>query len=59
VRAGIDTLVRLARGSKAARRQKAIHTYATMVGAMVMARAVDDAELSQEILDAALASVGS
>jgi TetR/AcrR family transcriptional repressor of nem operon len=43
--------------SKAARRQKAISTWATLVGAMVIARAVDDRALSQEILDAGLASV--
>jgi len=43
--------------SKAARRQKVIASYATMVGAMVMARAVDDRALSQEILDAGLAAV--
>jgi len=43
--------------SEAARRQKAISTYATLVGAMIMARAVDDAALSQEILDAAQVSV--
>jgi hypothetical protein len=43
--------------SKAARRQKAVSTYATLVGAMVLARAVDDRALSQEILDAGLASV--
>jgi hypothetical protein len=30
----------------------AISTYATWVGAMIMARAVDDQTLSQEILDA-------
>ena len=43
--------------SEAARRQKAISTYATLVGAMIMARAVDDPALSQEILDAVRASV--
>ena len=43
--------------SEAARRQKAISTYATLVGAMIMARAVDDATLSQEILDAVQVSV--
>ena len=32
-------------------------TYATLVGAMVLARAVDDRAFSQEILDAGLASV--
>ena len=54
----VDLLVKLVPGkSKGARRQKAISTYATLVGAMVLARAVDDRALSQEILDAGLASV--
>jgi TetR/AcrR family transcriptional regulator, transcriptional repressor for nem operon len=58
VRSACDLLAKLVPGkSRAARRQKAISTYATMVGALVMARAVDDRALSQEILDAALASV--
>ncbi|HRO60083.1 MAG TPA: TetR/AcrR family transcriptional regulator [Burkholderiaceae bacterium] len=38
--------------SKAARRRKAIDTYARLVGALVLARAVDDEALSQEILQA-------
>jgi TetR/AcrR family transcriptional repressor of nem operon len=58
VRSTVDLLASLVPGKlKAARRQKAIATYATLVGAMVMARAVDDRALSQEILDAGLASV--
>ena len=58
VRSAVDLLTKLVpRKSKAARRQKAISTYATLVGAMVIARAVDDRALSQEILDAGLASV--
>ena len=58
VRAAADLLAAMVPGkSKAARRQKAISTYATLLGAMVMARAVDDRALSQEILDAGLASV--
>ena len=32
-------------------------TYVTLVGAMVLARTIDDRALSQEILDAGLASV--
>jgi len=57
VGAACDLLAKLVpRKSKAARRQKAITTYATLVGAMVLARAVDDRALSQEILDAGLAS---
>ena len=58
VSSACDLLAKLVpRKSRAARRQKAITTYATMVGAMVMARAIDDRALSQEILDAGLASV--
>ncbi len=38
--------------SKAAQREKALATYAAMVGALVLARAVDDAALSDEILQA-------
>ena len=58
VRSVVDLLVKLVPGkSKAARRQKAVSTYATLVGAMVLGRAVDDRTLSQEILDASLASV--
>src|SRR5918994_70871 len=58
VRSVVDLLVKLVPGkSKAARRRKAISTYATLVGTMVLARAVDDRALSQEILDAGLASV--
>jgi TetR/AcrR family transcriptional regulator, transcriptional repressor for nem operon len=58
VRSVVDLLVKLVPGkSKTARRQKAISTYATLVGTMVLARAVDDRALSQEILDAGLASV--
>ena len=58
VRGAVDLLTTMVRGtSKAARRQKALSTYATLVGTMVMARAVDDRALSQEILNAGLASV--
>lgn len=58
VRSACDLLAKLIPGrSRAARRQKAISAYATLVGAMVMARAVDDRALSEEILDAGLASV--
>jgi TetR/AcrR family transcriptional repressor of nem operon len=58
VRSAVNVLAGLVPGkSKTARRQKAISTYATLVGTMVLARAVDDRALSQEILDAGLASV--
>jgi TetR/AcrR family transcriptional regulator, transcriptional repressor for nem operon len=55
----IDTLVRIVPGrSRAARRQKALACLSTMVGALILARAVDDAELSDEILVAARTSSG-
>ena len=58
VRSAFDLVAKLVPGkSRAARRQKAIGTWATLVGALVIARAVDDRALSQEILDAGLASV--
>src|SRR2546423_11949723 len=58
LRSAFDLLTKLVAGkSKSAKRQKAISTYASMVGAMVLARAVDDRALSQEILNAVLASV--
>jgi TetR/AcrR family transcriptional repressor of nem operon len=58
VRSAVDLVAKLVPGkSKAARRQKAISTWSTLVGAMVIARAVDDPALSQEILDAGRASV--
>ena len=57
VRAAVELLTKLIPGkSRGARRQKAISAYATLVGAMVLARAVDDRDLSQEILDAGRAS---
>ena len=52
----IDTLVWIVPGrSRAARRQKALASLSAMVGALILARAVDDAELSDEILAAARA----
>ena len=44
-------------GSRAARRKKALTIYASLVGAMVLARAVDDPALSKQILQAVAASV--
>jgi TetR/AcrR family transcriptional repressor of nem operon len=52
-----DLLARLVPGNSAKnKRQKAITTYASWVGAVIMARAADDRTLSQEIMDAVLAS---
>jgi TetR/AcrR family transcriptional regulator, transcriptional repressor for nem operon len=55
----IDTLVRIVPGrSNAARRQKALACLSAMVGALILARAVDDTKLSDEILAAARALSG-
>jgi TetR/AcrR family transcriptional regulator, transcriptional repressor for nem operon len=53
VRAQIDRLAGWTDGPNAvARRRRAIATLAELVGALILARAVDDAALSDEILDA-------
>jgi TetR/AcrR family transcriptional regulator, transcriptional repressor for nem operon len=49
----IALLTRIVPGrSRVARRQRALALYASLVGAMVLARAVDDPALSEEILQA-------
>ena len=44
--------------TEAARRRKGLAICASLIGAIVLARAVDDQELSDEILDAVSASLG-
>jgi TetR/AcrR family transcriptional repressor of nem operon len=59
VRAQLDHFTRLLRnGTRASRRRGAIATLAGMVGALTLARAVDDPALSKEILDAARDAFG-
>jgi TetR/AcrR family transcriptional repressor of nem operon len=54
----VDVLAKLAPSrSRAAKRQQALADMAQMVGAMVLARAIDDPTLSKEILDAAIADL--
>jgi TetR/AcrR family transcriptional repressor of nem operon len=54
----VDMLTQVAPGkSKRVKREKALAIYSSMVGALVLARAVDDAELSEEILQSVLASI--
>jgi len=53
----IEKLIALMPGAKAARRRKALAVMASFVGAQVLARADDDAALSNEILEAVKASV--
>ncbi|MGO8918956.1 MAG: TetR/AcrR family transcriptional regulator [Stellaceae bacterium] len=59
VRAQLDRLTGLvAAGAAASRRKRAIATLAGMVGALTLARAVDDPALSKEILAAARDAFG-
>jgi TetR/AcrR family transcriptional repressor of nem operon len=58
--ATLDTLTRLAPGKSAAeKRRKAIATFAGMVGGMVLARAVNEPELSDEILETVAQSLAA
>ncbi len=58
VRALVGVLANVVPGkSRAAKRRAALASFASMVGAVVLARAVDDVELSEEILKAVLASI--
>ena len=58
VQALVDLLAEWTPGrARAARREKALATLAAMVGALVIARAVDDPGLSDEVLKAVQASV--
>lgn len=58
IRAVIGLLAGLVRGrTEAIKRTRALSVYASMVGALVLSRAVDDEALSGEILQAVLASV--
>jgi TetR/AcrR family transcriptional repressor of nem operon len=54
----LDYLSRVLPGSSAGiRRQRAINTYASLVGALVVSRVVDDPVLSNEVLDAVAATM--
>ena len=54
----IEVLAQVMPGrSKAAKRQKALATFASMVGAVTLARDVDDPALAEEILSAVSASI--
>jgi TetR/AcrR family transcriptional repressor of nem operon len=60
--AGVRSLVELIANllptkSQAAKRKQALATFSSMVGAIVLARAVDDASLSDEILSAVSAAI--
>jgi TetR/AcrR family transcriptional repressor of nem operon len=58
-RARIDAWLTLVPGrSRAARRKRALATMASLVGALILSRAVDDPTLSDEILEAAATELG-
>jgi len=58
VSSALDMLTPLVPGkSERAKRERALATYASMIGALVLARAVDDHELSEEVLQSVLASI--
>ena len=60
VRRQIDRIVSLLqRGTPTARRRRALASYAGMVGALVLARAVDDRALAREILATARTAFGA
>jgi TetR/AcrR family transcriptional regulator, transcriptional repressor for nem operon len=59
VRTALERLAGLCRGTAAARRRRAITTLAGVVGAMTLARAVEDSALSDEILSTARQVFGS
>lgn len=58
VRSALNMLTQLVPGkSEHEQRERAVATYASMIGAMVLARAVDDPKLSEEVLNSVLASI--
>jgi TetR/AcrR family transcriptional repressor of nem operon len=58
VRAMLDLFTSFAPGRvKAVKRERALVAYASMVGALVLARAVDDEALSDEILQTVVAAL--
>ena len=58
LRRRLDALQSVLPGRAAARRRRALATMAGMVGALMLARAVDDPKFSDEILEAAAATLG-
>ena len=58
LRVRVDALQDILPGRAVARRRKALATMAGLVGALILSRAVDDPTLSDEILEAAAATLG-
>jgi TetR/AcrR family transcriptional regulator, transcriptional repressor for nem operon len=60
VRSATELVTQIVSGkSKRAKRERALAIYASLVGALILSRAVDDPELSSEILQATLASISA
>jgi TetR/AcrR family transcriptional regulator, transcriptional repressor for nem operon len=60
IRALVEQLMQLVPGkSKSARRRKALCDFAAMVGAVTISRAVDDPQLSEDVLDAVASSLSA
>lgn len=60
VSAAVELLTQIVSGkSKRAKRERALAIYSSLVGALVLSRAVDDPELSAEILQATLTSISA
>ena len=58
VRSVVDALMQLVPGeSDREKRERALAIFASLVGAIVLARAVDDADLSEALLKSVLASI--
>ena len=60
VRTTAELLTQIVSGkSKRAKKERSLAIYSSLVGALVLSRAVDDPELSTEILQATLASISA
>ena len=60
IRSAVELLTQILTGrSRRAKRERSLAVYSSLVGALVLSRAVDDPELSAEILQATLASISA
>lgn len=60
IRSAVELLTQIVPGkSKRAKRERSLAVYSSLVGALVLSRAVDDPDLSAEILQATLALVSA
>lgn len=60
IRSAVEMLTQIVTGrSTRAKRERSLAVYSSLIGALVLSRAVDDPELSAEILQATLASIAA